>query len=391
MPTLAPYKDCTGCMACADSCNRSAIKSILNEEGHLVPSVDPTACVECKLCEKSCPIISKLHYGESERSDAFAAWAKDSALRQRSATAGAFAAIAQYILSNGGVVCGAAIIDGIYVKHILIDTVDDLYKLQGSKYTQSDAKGIYREVYKKLKDGISVLFSGTGCQVAALYGFLRNRPYSGTLLTVDLICGGVPSRFLIDKFIEGEPYQVKRIISFRTKDNGWKPTGFKYNLKVEDNCGNIHDYTGKRDLITDGFSCEMTNRYSCYKCKFAGTHRKSDFTIGDYWGTSDYKEQQHNGISVIIVHNQSALERLKGMTDFLEMHTADIDDILSQNHRLNHGNDNRYKMIERRHLSYFFKQFSYPTLCKIYALQFSNKSPWMIYKAYRYVMSKIYK
>lgn len=99
--------------------------------------------------------------------------------------------------------------DGVQVKHICIGKVDELNKLQGSKYTQSNAEGIYKTVYGKLKQGKLVLFSGTGCQVAGLYGYLGKRKYPGRLITIDLICGGVPSRFLIDKFIECEPYQVR--------------------------------------------------------------------------------------------------------------------------------------------------------------------------------------
>ena len=230
MPILAKYKECTGCMACVDSCYQQALQCSMNDEGHIVPVVDENKCISCGLCENSCPVVSKQEYSTSPLAKAYAGWAKDDAVRQVSATAGAFAAMALKVLSEGGYVCGAAIVDGIYVKHISINSKEDLHLLQGSKYTQSVASGIYKTVYEHLRAGAMVLFSGTGCQVAGLYGFLGKRPYAGKLYTVDLICGGVPSWLLIDKFIENEPYTVKRIISFRSKDNGWSPQGFKYNL-----------------------------------------------------------------------------------------------------------------------------------------------------------------
>ena len=307
MPHLAKYKECTGCMVCVDSCNHNALNVSLNKEGHIVPLIDESKCVNCGLCEKSCPVVAKLPYSESPKAEAFAAWAKDKAVRMNSATAGAFSAMAQYVLSHGGVVCGASNVDGVHIRHICIENVNDLHKLQGSKYTQSNAKGIYKSAYNYLKQDKLVLFSGTGCQVAGLYGYLGKRTYSGRLITVDLICGGVPSKFLINKFIECEPYQVKEIVSFRTKEHGWAPRGFKYNLKVMDDKGFIHDYTNKRNLISTGFACEMTNRYSCYKCQFAGTHRMSDSTIGDYWGVSDFKEQHTDGVSAIIAHSEESI------------------------------------------------------------------------------------
>lgn len=235
------------------------------------------------------------------------------------------------------------------------------------------------------------MFSGTGCQVAGLYGFLRNRKYNGNLITIDLICGGVPSRLLIDKFVENESYTMKRIVSFRSKDNGWSPKGFKYNLKVEDSEGRVHDYSDKRNLITTGFAYEMTNRYSCYHCQFAGVNRKSDFTIGGYWGVKDYPEQHHNGVSAIIAHSERSVEFLKNCTTFLEIRETDISDILSHNKRLGKTKDRRYILPERRLMAAAFRKLSYKTLCKIYAFDFNNKSPWMLYKAYRAIISRIIK
>lgn len=391
MPRLAKYKECTGCMACVDSCHQQALQCSMNDEGHIVPVVDEGKCINCGLCEKTCPVVSKMEYTRSSLAKAYAVWAKDDAVRLVSATAGAFAAMALNVLSEGGCVCGAAIVDGLYVKHICIDKKEDLQLLQGSKYTQSEATGIYKAVYEHLKIGAVVLFSGTGCQVAGLYGYLGKKKYDGTLYTVDLICGGVPSRLLIDKFIENETFKVKRIVSFRSKDNGWSPRGFKYNLKVEDSQGTLHDYTDKCNLITMGFACEMTNRYSCYQCQFAGINRMSDFTIGDYWGVKDYPEQHHKGVSAVIAHSERAVKFLKACDGYLETKDADLIDILSHNKRLGKTKDRSYMLPERRFLTTAFRRMGYKTLCRIYALDFSNKSPWMLYKAYRTIILRIIK
>lgn len=132
MPKLAQYKECTGCMACVDSCSHNALQATLNKEGHIVPLIDESKCVNCKLCERVCPVVSKLPYSQSPVASSFAGWAKDKVVRKNSATAGAFSALAQYVFSKGGVVCGASNVDGVLVKHICIEKVDELNKLQGS-------------------------------------------------------------------------------------------------------------------------------------------------------------------------------------------------------------------------------------------------------------------
>lgn len=387
-PTLASIHDCTGCAACVDSCALSALEMQYSNDGHLMPILNKDLCIGCKNCEKTCPAVQNFQYTCDKDYTAFAGWARNDVLRKMSATAGAFTGLAQFVLSKSGVVFGVTM-NGTYAEHISIHKIEDLYKLQGSKYTQSNATNAYKSVLEFLKKGKIVLFSGTGCQVAGLYSFLKNKKYHGELITVDIICGGVPSRLLIDKFIENEPYTIKGIRSFRTKENGWKAYGFKYNLKIEDINGEIHDYTNKRNLIIDGFGSGITNRYSCYKCKFAGDSRMSDFTIGDYWGITEFPDQVYNGVSAIIAHNENAIRILSSAEDYLEIHETKIEHIKKSNRRLNKCNDLLYKLPERRFLSKLFSILSYKTLNRIYAFDFSSKSLWMIYKAYRAIAAKL--
>ena len=74
-----------------------------------------------------------------------------------------------------------------------------MHKLQGSKYVQSDLSGIYSRVKSELKSGRNVLFSGTGCQVAGLRSFLGKD--FDNLITVDIVCHGVPSPKLFEKYL----------------------------------------------------------------------------------------------------------------------------------------------------------------------------------------------
>ena len=42
--------DCCGCTACTNSCPKSAIAMVPDEEGFLYPKIDMRRCVECGAC-----------------------------------------------------------------------------------------------------------------------------------------------------------------------------------------------------------------------------------------------------------------------------------------------------------------------------------------------------
>lgn len=90
---------------------------------------------------------------------------------QQAASGGMFGALAEQFLNKGGCVCGSEMIfeqGHVNVRHVLIESQQDLKKLQGSKYVQSDTSKIFDSITSKLKEGREVLFSGTPCQVAAI-------------------------------------------------------------------------------------------------------------------------------------------------------------------------------------------------------------------------------
>lgn len=379
-PILASNKECTGCLACVASCKREALSSYIDEDGHFAVRCDTSKCVSCHRCEKVCPVVSDFDYKGEQISKFYAAWNLNDDVRKHSASGGAFSAMASYVLKQGGYVFGAANVGICDIQHICIDNEADLVLLQGSKYTQSDASKSYTQVLELLKEGNLVLFSGTGCQVAALLSFLRPFKYNGRLVTVDIICGGVPSKMLIDKFVDNEPYHIKKIVSFRTKISGWKSHGFKYNLLVEDSEGNIHDYTNKRNLITDGFCSELTDRYSCYNCQFTGSSRKADFTIGDLWGDEIFTTEHYNGLSLVIAHNKKSVDLLEQMAEFLHVEYTDKTHAIKYNHRIVDGLCKKGQLLERKNMSKLFKSLSYSTLKHIYANDVKVTSPWILYK-----------
>lgn len=283
---------CCGCGLCAYICPKSAIKMREDEFGFLYPVIDSIKCIDCKACEKICA------YKEENLSairESYAAVNQNKDILQQAASGGMFGALAEKFLNEGGCVCGSEMSfeqGHVNVKHILIDSLQDLYKLQGSKYVQSDTTKIFDSIISKLKEGKEVLFSGTPCQVAAIKR-LVGKKYADKIYTIDIICHGVPSKRLLDDYIQQEMEKQKIVVQefkFRDKQFGW---GLDGSIKGKDTDSNTvfqkinPDTSSYYRFFLDG----ETYRDSCYECPFAQDKRAGDLTIGDYWGVEKYSAE----------------------------------------------------------------------------------------------------
>lgn len=273
--SLAIGKKCTGCSACADACPVDAISMKRDFEGFVYPSVGDERCIKCGKCAKVCPVANPCR--TTPISSMFAAFSKDRALRMDSSSGGVFAACAKYVTEQGGVAVGAAIGQYGHVAHRLVSSAKDICLLQKSKYVQSDALGIYRQVKQKLECGKRVLFSGCPCQVAGLLSFL-GKDYPN-LVMMDLICHGVPSPGVWEDHVfeltDGNPATS---ISFRRKDATARTT---YSVDVVSQNGAYKGRDEYDDPYMALFVAGAANRESCYVCSYANNERVGDLTIGD--------------------------------------------------------------------------------------------------------------
>lgn len=218
--------DCCGCTACASICPHKAISMEPDALGFLYPIVDDRKCMDCGLCDNVCQFND--HYDKSENLEhpqAYAARHKDNNEILKSRSGAAFVAISDYVLSKGGVIYGAGYKDHFRVTHKRATTKKERDEFRGSKYVQSDLSDIFTQVKADLKNGLTVLFSGTPCQTSGLNSYVGKK-LREHLILVDIVCHGVPSPYIWRdylSFLEKKNKGEISIVNFRDKElYGWK-------------------------------------------------------------------------------------------------------------------------------------------------------------------------
>mgnify|MGYP004521974655 CR=1 FL=1 len=273
--------ECCGCKSCSQKCPQKAINMVENNEGFWYPKIDKSKCIDCGLCVKVCPQLKKVEERKDKYPKTYAMYNKNKQELLESSSGGIFVSIANWVLEQNGVVFGAAYDNDLKVKHIKIENQEQLRLLQGSKYVQSDIMNTYKEAEKELKNNKKVLFSGTPCQIYGLKSFLLQE--YDNLITCDIVCHGVPSPKLFEKYIEYLSVKYKsnvRGYNFRSKEKkGW---GLVTKITMDN---------GKSKFIEPDFDPYYSNfldgntyRECCYNCHYSSYNRVSDVTLADYWG-----------------------------------------------------------------------------------------------------------
>ncbi len=301
---------CYGCFNCESKCPHNAISIKYNTEGFYEPSVDYTKCKHCNLCKKYCPINSNKidnMFNTNFQQRFYIGYCKNRTTLNNSSSGGIFFLIAKSIIDTNGYVCGAGFRDGI-LQHFLVNTIEDISVLQGSKYLQSKIGTTFIEIEKLLKQDKLVLFSGTPCQVASLKLFL-NKSYSN-LITIDLICHGTPSPQLFYNYVD-EIFQKKTFIencTFRDKSAGWH----KPKLVLSTNNGLYSNFMSE-DLFCKAFWGNIILNATCSNCMFAQTARIGDITLGDAWNAQylfrDFENKM--GTSLILLNSHKGYNIFK--------------------------------------------------------------------------------
>ncbi|MBR2240739.1 MAG: Coenzyme F420 hydrogenase/dehydrogenase, beta subunit C-terminal domain [Clostridia bacterium] len=319
--------ECCGCTACANICPKKAISMVEDEEGFKYPKIDKKKCIDCGLCDKICPIKNQKDETNIKQ-DAYIVRTKKYEVLKKSTSGGFFTPLSEYVLEQNGVVYGVAYDNDMNIVHMEISDKTDIQKLIGSKYIQSDLNDIFLKVKIKLENGKLVLFSGTPCQVYGLKSFLR-KEYDN-LITMDLVCHGVPSKKLWNsyKFYQEKKYKSKiKQAFFRNKTYGYHSATMR--LVFEN--GKQYDGSALVDFMLKPFFAGIALRESCYDCKFKTKNHSTDFTVFDSWHVSEIVKDLNDddkGYTNVMVNTKKAADILELIKDKIYFYKVDKEKII---------------------------------------------------------------
>lgn len=321
-PQLCDATKCTACSACMNVCPTDAIVMKEDAVGELHPVIDAETCIGCLLCERTCPEKEDKTIERFGPPMVYCCWLKDAEKRRESTSGGAAYAMSVAVIKAGGHVWGAAYDENLSVRYTEANRVDELRRLQKSKYVQSYVGDAFRKIKDELDSGDRVLFIGTGCHVKGLRAYLR-KDYQN-LLTADLICHGVPGQgvFMAYKAWLEEKYGDKLVDYLpRHKRRDGQETGYS-SLGIFAKLGPVHLQLDENSYFT-GFQHNLFLRTNCHDCQANGKERYADITIGDFWGLgklspfTDYK-QRTLGISMLALNSEKARAFFAEFSDLLE-------------------------------------------------------------------------
>ncbi|MCQ2485350.1 MAG: Coenzyme F420 hydrogenase/dehydrogenase, beta subunit C-terminal domain [Clostridia bacterium] len=319
--------DCFGCEACVQICPEKAVIMKSDEEGFRYPVINKELCVNCGVCEKVCG-KQRIVEENIEKKYVFGGHIRDSEVLAESTSGGAFSAIVNSWCKKDYVIFGAET-EGLKVKHSYITDKNEIKKFRKSKYSQSIIGTAYTDAKNFLKEGKKVLFSGTPCQISALKSFL-GKEYDN-LLTIEVICEGVPSPIFIEKYVE-----------FLKKKTGSDVLSVDYRFKKirkwDFQVMKVDFADGKTRMKDRWFNDfwviwlnHLMSRPSCYKCPFTTANRVADISLGDLWGVHLYCPELYNrdkGASLVVCNTLKGKEAVKEAENIMDGHELDFETAL---------------------------------------------------------------
>lgn len=347
--------DCCGCTACASICPKDAITMEPNALGFKYPHVDLDKCISCGLCDNVCAFSTD--YNKSlnlSEPKAYAVRHKDIREIETSRSGAAFIAISDYILENGGIIYGVGYKDHFRVAHKRAITNEERNEFKGSKYVQSDLDGIFRQIKEDLKQGNTVLFSGTPCQTAGLNSYIGKK-LRENLILVDIVCHGVPSPYIWRDYLEyiEKKYKSKIVkVDFRDKSRiGW--SGHIESFVFEDG---IKRESNTYTLL---FYKHVMFRASCQKCYYTNLIRPSDITLADFWGwekIDPFMNIDNKGISLVLVNTIKGIDLLNKIKNSVNLLSVDLKKCMQPNMSHPSSFSSQYSDFEKDYKLYGFSK-----------------------------------
>lgn len=337
MRTVCEINNCNLCTACVTVCPKGCIK--LEDTIEFSNAIiDEKECINCKLCEKVCPRVTKLHGNEPLQW--LNAYAKDSEIRNASSSGGIASLISYKCLEENFYIAGCKYSkDSKSFITSLENTYDEVEKFRGSKYVKSDMQDVIKDIVKKLQENKKVLFIGTPCQVAGVKSVVSLKKLEDNLYTIDLICHGTPSQKIFDKFIS--EYKISEEIDrFNFRKH--------YVMQVSINNYKSLEKFKVMDAYMIGFLKGLFYTENCYSCMYANTQRISDITLGDSWESSVVKK----GLSLVIINTAKGMQLFNLIKENISFSDANKDLAIKHNSQLSQASSKLKQRVK------FYKHYN---------------------------------
>lgn len=320
MKEKAPYlltgdpAKCCACGACRQICPKGCI-SMEEKNGFPYPKIDAEKCIDCGLCGSVCQYAAAPARPEKPIS-AWGAYHKNDERHRHSTSGGVYPALAKYTVDRGGAVFGAGWTEQMSVSIQKADTLEESLAFCKSKYVFASTEDSYSQVKALLKEGRPVLFTGTPCQVAGL------RSYLGTeydlLLTMDIVCHGVPSQKALDAWLRAEAQ--RRGSSVTGVDFRYQPEGEAAPLlRIEFADGSVRQQLLRESAYGTVFNSNIALMPGCASCAYTNLRRCGDITIGDFWGAETEAPGIHHpdGTSAVLINTPKGVAAWEAIAPLL--------------------------------------------------------------------------
>ena len=318
-------KYCSGCGACSNVCPVNAIEMRENDEGFLIPEVTASTCIRCGKCELVCPHLNreKVHVSDGYVKGVWLYSSKNDTAKMKSSSGAACFDLGLRMIEKGGYLAGCIWNEDLKAVHQIGSSADFLEQTQGSKYVQSETGSVYKKVIELLKDGGSVLFTGTPCQATAMHNIVMSNCKNNRnhLITLGVICHGVSSPVVWESYknFEAERKGSPLVsVNFRDKSKeGYKKSYCRYDY-ADGHTTYLPTFLPSSKYIEATLVYNLSMRNSCCHCDCKGINSGVDVIVGDWYAA--YQGEGKLGTSCIVANTEHGknfvLDSLSNLRDF---------------------------------------------------------------------------
>lgn len=360
---------CSSCQICSSVCPVNAIKIKLDDEGFYKPIIDDKKCIDCGICVSNCYKYDDSIIISDKNLNSYAVKSKSKELLLNSTSGGVSTHLAEELINEGYKIIGVTYnYEKDIAENVIINKVEELKNIQGSKYIQSYSEKVIKELFKNLENGKYAIF-GLPCQIYAMDRYLKKIKKRENFLLIDLFCHGCPSLILWKKYLEfiKQKYKLENIkkIEFRSKKKGWH----EYVILILDK--------EEREIMSkkneqDGFfrlffSDKILNK-SCYECDLRSTLNYTDIRLGDYWGT-EY-DLDTEGVSAVVLVTKNGEKIFEKIKEKVELKKSSLENIIKTQ---SYGKKYKLDEKEREKIFKILKENRFQKFLKEYGKIISNK------------------